>query len=288
MVRPVRRRRASGVVRTARWRPGFGRMMVRSAMVGNRALALFGGLLLSLATPNAFAQPAEAAPASEGREADTSHGAPAPVPSDAPIDFSIQPPEGQTQDTRASSAQALGEPPPLRPRRKGLVLESTLGVLGFAGQFRHVAPAAYWLHAQLGYELFQWLMIFGSGEVGLTDTGESLDQSQSMAFALWGFDGGLRATIHASDRAAVYAQAEAGALMADVPHGSLGLLGFPNAETLKLAFGGRLGGEWYQMDRHMALFVAGGGRYAQGFAKVIGPADLPLLWDAGAGVRYTF
>ena len=49
--------------------------------------------------------------------------------------------------------EGLAEAPPPRPRRKGLVLESTLGVLGFAGQFRHVAPPAYWLHAQLGYEV---------------------------------------------------------------------------------------------------------------------------------------
>ena len=97
-----------------------------------------------------------------------------------------------------------------------------------------------------------------------------------------------RATIRATDRVAFYAQGEVGALTADVPHDSLGVLGFPNAESLKLAYGARLGVEWYQVDRHMALFVAGGARYAQGFAKVIGPADLPLLWDAGAGLRYTF
>lgn len=131
-------------------------------------------------------------------------------------------------------------------------------------------------------------MVFGSAEMALTDTGESLDQSQSMAFPLWGFDGGLRATIHATDRVAFYVQGELGALGADVPHDSLGLLGFPNAESLKVTYGGRLGCEWYQLDRHMALFVAAGGRYASGFAKVIGPADLPVLWDAGAGLRYTF
>lgn len=246
------------------------------------------GLLVLLASSRAPAQQADGAPAPEGREAGSSSSAPAAISPDAAIDFSVQPPEGQTQASRASNPEALGQPPPVRPRHTGLVLESTLGVLGFAGQFRHVAPAAYWLHAQLGYELLRWLMVFGSGEVALTDTGESLDQSQSMAFALWGFDAGLRATIHASDRVAFYAQSELGALTADVVHGSLELLGFPNAESLKVTYGGRLGGEWYQVDRHMALFVAAGGRYAQGFAKVIGPADLPVLWDAGAGLRYTF
>lgn len=251
--------------------------------MGIRALAGTGGLLLLLAAPGAAAQQTQAL--SRG---DASSTPAATLSPDQAIDFPVQPPEGKAPEDLGASPEARGEPPPERPRHTGLVLESTLGVLGFAGQFRHVAAAAYWLHAQLGYEFLKWLMVFGSAEVGLTDTSVSLDQSQSMAFAIWGFDGGARATIHAGDRVAFYLQGELGELTADVPHDSLGVLGFPNAESLALAVGGRFGVEWYQMDRHMALFVAGGGRYAEGFAKVFGGGDLPLLWDAGAGIRYTF
>ena len=60
-----------------------------------------------------------------------------------------------------------------RPRRPGLVLESTLGVLGFGGQFRHVAPPGFWMHMQLGYELFNWLMVFASGELTFTSSDHS-------------------------------------------------------------------------------------------------------------------
>jgi hypothetical protein len=184
--------------------------------------------------------------------------------------------------------QALGLAPPPRPRHTGLVLETTLGLLGFAGQFRHVSPTAYWVHGQLGYEIFPWLMVFGEGEMALTDTSESQDESHNMAYSMFGLGGGVRATIHATSRVAITVQGDVGALTANVPHDSLKLLGYPSAETLDAQFGARLGVDWYQVDRHMALCAALGGRLAEGFARQIGPADTPLLWDFGAGVRYTF
>lgn len=179
-------------------------------------------------------------------------------------------------------------PPPMRPRRHGLVVESTLGVLGFAGAFRHVAPPAYWWRAQLGYEPTSWLMIYGAGQLAFTDTGESQDASHTVAFAIWGLSGGLRATAHATERFAVYAQGEAGALTADIAHNTLTVLGFRNAESLNASFGARVGIEWYQVDRHLALSVSGGGEYASGFGKLFGPTDTPLLWSSGVALRYTF
>ena len=201
------------------------------------------------------------------------------------------PPEGRTPDeprVDGSDSWVVGAAPPPRPRRSGLVLESDLGVLGFAGRFRHVAPPAYWLRGQLGYELVRWLMVYGVAEVALTDTSESLDESRSMAFALWGFAGGVRATFHASERVALQVQGEAGAIAADVPRGSLALLGYGGAERLDVAVRAGAGLEWYASDRHLALCALAGARIAEGFAKHIGSSDLPLLWDAGGGVRYTF
>ncbi|MGA3123637.1 MAG: hypothetical protein ABSF69_22960 [Polyangiaceae bacterium] len=206
---------------------------------------------------------------------------------EAPVRFSEQPPDGDAQQNASPSLPALGEALPPRPRTRGLVLESTLGVLGFAGEFRHVAPPAYWFHTQLGYEI-GWLMMFVAAEVALTDTTESLDESQSMGFAMWGFSGGVRATMHATERVAFYLQAEVGALTADVPRDALVILGFRHAETLNPSYGSRVGVEWYQTDRHLALFAALGGRLAEGLAKTAAPSDLPLGWDAGAGFRYTF
>lgn len=213
------------------------------------------------------------------------------------IDFSTQAEPGlglgaQTGNASASASATLPEPPaeapPLRPRHKGVVLDTTAGMLGFGGNFRHVAPPAFWLHTQLGYEVLRWLMLYGSAELALTDTSEAADPSHAMAFPIWGFGGGARVTMHATDRVAFFVQGDVGALTAYVPHESLAILGYPNAESLHLSFGGRLGVEWYQIDRHIALVAEGGARDAQGFSRSIGGGDTPILWDAALGFRYTF
>jgi hypothetical protein len=177
-------------------------------------------------------------------------------------------------------------PPPL-PHHKGFVLEQSLGALGFIGGFRHVAPTASWLHTQFGYEFLNWLMLFGEGELVFTSTSEAVDESKVIAFPIYGFGGGLRVTVHATDRVAFFVQGSVDALKADVPANSLTILGYHNAESLNPSFGGRLGVEWYQIDRHFALAVLGGVRDAQGFAKLAG-GDNGLMWDAGAAIRYTF
>ena len=198
------------------------------------------------------------------------------------------PPEGKTAEADTTLPTAPPEAPPPRPHRKGIVLESTAGVLGFAGKFRHVATPGYWTGMQLGYELFDWLMVFADGELAFSTTGVSQDESHTKAFPIYGFGGGLRATIHVTDRFAFFVQGQGGALTAYVPHDTLTILGFRDAEGLNGQVGGRLGVEWYQIDRHLALTAQGGVRDALGFAKVVGGADLPLMWDGSAGLRYTF
>jgi hypothetical protein len=179
-------------------------------------------------------------------------------------------------------------PPPARPRHHGLVLQADLGVLGFAGSFQHVAPPAFWLHTQLGFELLPWLMVFGEGELAFTDTSESQDESHTVAFPMWGMGGGLRATIHASSRLSFFVQGSAGVLAAVVPHDTLAVIGFRQAESLNPEFGGRVGVEWYQVDRHLALVLCGGPRLAQGFSRAFTSGDTPLMWDTSVGLRYTF
>jgi hypothetical protein len=209
---------------------------------------------------------------------------------DSKIQFSTEAPEGKVSNTPAPGAAGheaeVG--PLLRPRHNGLVLESTLGLLGFGGQFRHVAPTAYWLHMQLGYEVLPWLMLFGEGELGYTDTSEAEDPSHVTAFSIWGFGGGGRATLHATDRVAFFGQLSVDGLAANVPHDTLAIIGYRNAESLNASFGARVGVEWYQMDRHLALALQVGARDAQGFQKFLDNSDLPVMWDASAGFRYTF
>jgi hypothetical protein len=240
-----------------------------------RWLALCGGIVGLVATARASAE--------EPAATDV-------LPPDAHIEIAPKPPEPKgPQDAPTDvGAEGVAEAPPPRVRHKGLVLETTLGVLGFAGQFRHVAPPAFWLHAQLGYEVLEWLMLFGEGELAFTDTGESQDESHTIAFPLWGIGGGMRATLHATPRFAVFGQGQVDGLAADVPHDALTVLGFRKAETLAPSFGVRVGAEWYQIDRHLALSAQIGGRDAGGFAKVTVSSDTPIMWDAALGMRYTF
>jgi hypothetical protein len=248
-------------------------------------LGVAAALLLSLP---ASARAQEPAPA----RAHTQEEAPqAPeLAPDAHIEINPEAPSDKTAPEAPGDAMpsAIAEAPPPRPRKKGLVLESNVGVLGFAGQFRHVAPPAYWLHAQLGYEVTDWLMLFGEGELAFTDSGQSLDESNAMAFSIFGFGGGARGTLHTSARVALFGQVELDALAANVPHNSLAILGYRNSESLAPSLGVRLGIEWYQMDRHLALAAQVGGRDATGFAKVGAGGDIALMWDASVAVRYTF
>ena len=213
---------------------------------------------------------------------------------DAHIEIAEEPPSGEKKGADAvvgdggmAADSSLGEAPPPRPRHKGLVLESTLGVLAFGGQFRHVAPPASFLHTQLGYELLSWLMVFGEAELAFTDTSESQDALGSRAFPLYGFGGGVRVGPRVGSFG-VFMQADVGALAAEVPHDALADLGFRGAERLGAEIGGRVGFEWYQRDRHLALTLQGGPRLAQGFSKFETSRDLPIMWDAAAGLRYTF
>ena len=70
--------------------------------------------------------------------------------------------------------------------------------------------------------------------------------------------------------------------------GGAAILGYHDAESLNPQYGGRVGAEWYMVDRHVALSAQGGARDATGFAELVGPTDLPLVWDASVGLRYTF
>jgi hypothetical protein len=214
---------------------------------------------------------------------------------DAQIEMAEEPPAVEKKGSDAvavgdgamATDASLGEAPPPRPRHKGVVLESTLGVLAFGGRFRHVAPPASFLHTQLGYELLSWLMVFGEAELAFTDTSESQDVSGSRAFPLYGFGGGVRVGPRIGTFG-MFMQADVGALAAEVPHGALADLGFRGAESLGVVIGGRVGLEWYQRDRHLALTLQGGPRLAQGFSKLGASADVPIMWDVAAGLRYTF
>jgi hypothetical protein len=184
------------------------------------------------------------------------------------------------------------EAPPTPPHKTGLVLSGSMGALGFLGKFKGVAPPAVLLHLQLGYEIFRWLMPFISGELSFTDTSNQVqtngsDPSKNRAFPIFGFGGGVRFTIPIGSRVGIFVQGDLGAMEADITKYALANLGFANAEKLGLYYGGKLGFEWYQIDRHMGLGVQGGARVLSGFARTVGN-DVALAWDGEATLRYTF
>ena len=196
--------------------------------------------------------------------------------------------ESDTQAPASTLPEAPLEAPPPAPHHKGLVLESSLGALGFLGDFGHVAPTAPWYHGQLGYEVLPWLMFFGEGELAFTSTSISQDESHSYSFPIFGFGGGGRVTVHATPRVAFYLQGSIGVMEANVPTGALAVLGYRNAESLEPSFAARIGVEWYQIDRHLALGLAVGVRDATGFAKLGETSDTGLMADASLVIRYTF
>jgi hypothetical protein len=252
---------------------------------------------LVLASPRADAQPAPAPPAPPGL-APASGGPPgsgttAPEVAPVPASLTITPAQPlevneTTQPVGSTLATPAPEAPPIPPRTRGLVIESRVGALAFLGDFKTVAPTAPWIHMDVGYEFLKWLAVFGYGELAFTDTNEIQGQALATAFPIYGFGGGLRVTIPLNRRVAVFGEGNVGAMRADVPKGTLVNLGFGNAETFGLAAGGRLGVEWYQIDRHLAFGLDVGVRDALGFAQQFSPTGPPLMLDASLAVRYTF
>lgn len=188
---------------------------------------------------------------------------------------------------KADTPESLEAPPP-PPRRHGLVLSANLGGLFFPGAFGKLSPPAPHLRVGLGYEIFRWLMVFGEGELAFGSTHVANDEPYVRAFPIWGFGAGARGTIPIGSRVGLWLEAAPGFWKAETATNALGVLGFRDAESLGLFVRGRIGVDWYQIDRHFALFVAGGARFAPSFTYTVGAAGLPVVAEGSGGIRYTF
>jgi hypothetical protein len=204
---------------------------------------------------------------------------------DAPYDqAAISAALNQAPGTHRSIEQAGAslEVPPPPPRKKGIVLEASVGITGFAGKLNTISPTASNFHLQLGYEPFRWLMVFAETDLGFTSTRYA---SVSRGYAIYGFGGGVRGTIPVSERVSVYAQGDLG--MMEASSNVLHPYGFYEAENLNAYFGATGGLEWYQADPHYALAVNGGVRKTPGFERALN-SDPALSWLAAVALRYTF
>lgn len=195
--------------------------------------------------------------------------------------------EGDLKDAPLRADDAVVTAPPPRPYQKSVVLDTAVGAFGFAGEMGKVAPPGFWLHTQVGYEVFRWLMVLGEGDLGFTDTSNEQAPPQTRAFPIFGGGGGLRFTARFGERLGLYLQGTAGGMKADIRVNALRNIGFGDAESLGLYYGGRLGVELYQVDRHLALGLTGGTKLAQGFTRTRG-SDTPLVIDGGLALRYAF
>lgn len=191
-------------------------------------------------------------------------------------------PDTRSDETNADSDEA----PPPPPRARGLVVESGLGAMGYLGTLKNVTPTSPWLHLQLGYEVFDWAMVFAEGDLAFASTSYANPPPQPRAFAIWGVGGGVRFTVRPTDRVGIYLQGSVGA--AQATEDVLRVYGYRHADELSPYFGGLLGVEWYQVSPHYALSLAGGARnYDNGFARQRADAA-ELMWLGLLSLRYAF
>src|SRR5258708_39646356 len=69
-----------------------------------------------------------------------------------------------TNKRTTKAGEALEVPPP-PPRKRGIVIETGLGVMGFLGKLKTISPTASLFHAPLGLEPFKCVMPFGEGRL---------------------------------------------------------------------------------------------------------------------------
>lgn len=193
-------------------------------------------------------------------------------------------PKSQGAADRSGDDDADAPPPP--PRKKGFVLESSLGVMGQIGRLKNIAPNAPWFGIRFGYEPLRWVMVFAESDLFVASTSYAHPPPPPRSFAFWSFGGGLRGTVKPTDRVGLFLQASVGAGRAteDV----LELYGYPHAEELGLYESVELGVEWYQVNPHLALALHGGVRnYARNLKRELDTKPA-LTFLTSAGLRYTF
>jgi hypothetical protein len=144
-----------------------------------------------------------------------------------------------------------------------------------------VAP---WLRLQVGYEPFDWLMVFAAGDLALSSTALAHRPPDERGYALFGVGGGARLSWQAFGSVGLYLQGDAG--FASVNQDVLATYGYPDADRLRPFAGGSLGIEWFQLSPHYALALSAGARdYFQSFDRTHGDRP-PLVWCSSLAIRY--
>lgn len=193
-------------------------------------------------------------------------------------------------DSRAlpSTDQGGGdeEVPPPPPRHRGLVVESSVGALGHVGPLRNVSPTSPWFLLRVGYEPFEWLMLFGEADVSFATTAYASPPPPPRAYWLYGFGGGVRFTFGLGDDFGLFLQGSVGGARVSEEN-VLSIYGYENADEMNAYFSGLVGFEWYQVNPHLGLGLHGGVRQYNGLERELA-SDGPLAWVSAAALRYAF
>jgi hypothetical protein len=147
---------------------------------------------------------------------------------------------------------------------QGLFLEAQLGALGFWGDLGNVSQPGPRLSVALGYELWSWLSVLMQASASFHDTDHPPPPGRT-AYEMLEAAAGLRLTAPINARAALWIDGLVGGVWTggDV----LRALGFRDAVTPTLSYGGEAGFDWHVRSRHHSLGVLGGGRVYPGLTR---------------------
>jgi hypothetical protein len=206
---------------------------------------------------------------------------PSPALTEGALDAWLDEEPGATDSARPDPELLAASFP---PRRHGLVVEGSAGALGHLGNMRDVSPVAPYFRLQVGYELYDWLMLLGQADVALSSTSLANRPPEKRGYALFGMGGGARLSWQAFSAVGFYLQGDTG--FASVDQDVLATYGYPDADRLRPYAGGSLGVEWFQLSPHYALALSGGARdYFQSFDRTNGDRA-PLVWFSSVAIRY--
>jgi hypothetical protein len=192
----------------------------------------------------------------------------------------------KSQSERSDTTDEDEDAPPPPPRRKGFVLESSIGVLGHLGHLKNVSPNAPWFGLRFGYEPLRWLMLFAEADLAVANTAYAHPPPPARSYAFWNVGAGVRVTIKPTDRFGFYLQGSLGG--GRTTEDVLEIYGYPHAEELGFYQSAELGLEWYQVSPHLALALHGGVRNYPRALKRERDSQPPMAWLSGLALRYTF
>ena len=177
------------------------------------------------------------------------------------------------------------QPPPMRPFKRGFVIEGAVGVYAPIGRLKRYSSPGPLTRIAVGYDITRWLGVFGAGDVAYLSTDRASPPPGERAYLLWGFTGQVRLAINLGDRLRVPLRIELGAHKTD-DNGVLATYGFTSAKSFGISYGATTGLEWRALSRHFGVLLEAGLRSDDALRHSV-KAQAPLALVAVLGLHYT-